>query len=163
VTVTVPVTPYPLLAEVATCLCEELGKYAPTCYCGLLQGGTEVAWDYCAACEGEDCGSAYVTVVAVEPYTSFGIADTMAQCETFYQAIVLVGVLRCLPVHEDGEPPTQEEMADSMLLTQQDMMAMLTAIRCCVPASTKIRGYTPLGPQGGCVGGQWQIVLDLEG
>jgi hypothetical protein len=41
------------------------------------------------------------------------------------------------------------------------MQSIQRAVRCCFSGNKVVFGtYQPLGPEGGCVGGLWQIALD---
>jgi hypothetical protein len=148
------------IMALASCVCEHVSAVAPLCWCGIYPGGLP-SWEYCGECSGGACGMAYVSVGSIEPYTTFGVGDPAATCDTMLQAVVSVGVVRCLPVVEGGLPD-EESMAQVALLMHADALAMREAIRCCAPADTILRSYTAAPAQGGCVGGEWEIILDLE-
>jgi len=156
----VPAAAAPLV-ELARCVCEKVSAQGcgSLCWCGIYPGGLP-AWDYCGECDGGSCGMAYVTVVAIEPYTTFGVGNPLAACASMLQAVVQIGVIRCLPVVEDGLP-SEEDLADVSIGLVADALAIREAVLCCTPSDTVLRSYTALPAQGGCVGGQWEIVLDL--
>lgn len=151
------------LLALVECLCSELEATGagPVCWCGLYPGGVP-AWDYCDSCDAGTCGMAYVSVVQVQPYTTFGAQDFQATCATGLQAVLRVGALRCLPLNDDGSLPAPADMAESALALHADALAIRAAVSCCLPASTILQGWTALPAQGGCTGGEWIVVLDLE-
>lgn len=151
------------LIELAECLCGQVAKLCgdDLCWCGLYPGG-QPSWDYCGGCEGDKCGMGYVTVVQVSPYTTLGVADvTVTKCDRPLQALVEVGVLRCVPVEESGLPDP-EVMADISLLLMADMEAIRNTVACCFTGDSVLQGYEALPVQGGCVGGRWRAVIGLD-
>jgi hypothetical protein len=152
----------PLLAALRDCVCEKVtAANGPVCWCGLYPGGLPV-WDYCGNCGGETCGMIYVSVARIEPYTSFGVGAQTGTCGSGLQAVVNIGTARCLPIEEDGALPGEEAMAEAVWTLHADAYAIREAVSCCTPADTILTGYTLLPAQGGCVGGQWGVILDLE-
>jgi hypothetical protein len=151
----------PILALLADCVCEQVAAGAgPVCSCSVYPGGVP-AWDFCDSC-GEACGQSYIAMASIEPYTTFGSAQPAVNCAYGLQMTVNVGTVRCFPVHEDGSPPTPEEMAEVSATLAADADAMLRAVECCLPADRIVVGYQALPAQGGCVGGQWTVVVDLD-
>jgi len=150
-----------VLTEISDCLCTAIKDATgqELCWCGIYPGG-QPAWDYCGSCEGDRCGMGYVTLQNMQPYTSFGQPLlALATCDVMFQAQIALGVLRCVPVSEEG--PSEDDM---YFIAQQlitDAEAMRYAALCCFKGDTILQGYEPLPPTGGCVGGQMVIMADL--
>ena len=104
----------------------------------------------------------YVAMDSASMYTSFGTPGVSAACDSLMQASVSLGVLRCMPMEEDGSLPSADEMADVALLLFADMMAIRKAALCCYEGDVQMYGYDSLGANGGCVGGQWRLMLALD-
>lgn len=153
---------WPAMLRLAECLCTELvaAGLPPTCLCSVLPGDA-VAADYVS----EDEGMAWVRLVSGYPYTAFPVADTAAATCLRPLAFELeVGALWCAPVFADsrGTPP---DMAAQFAATETQLAAMAAmhrAIVCCVPTERgtgALGAYTPVGPEGGVVGGVWSLFL----
>lgn len=151
-------------AALAECLCValEASGAGKTCFCGVV-GGESPAWDYCGECSGDTCGMGYITVQSVFPSSAFPEEEAYAKCSTPFAAAITVGALRCAPVmSENGDLPSEEEMAEAFLATNADMGAILEAIQCCDAFDDYALGsWTPLGPTGGCAGGEWTLTVAL--
>ena len=154
---------WPVLVSLAECLCQQItdsGLPEP-CFCGILPGGPEVAFDYCDSCEDGTCGQAWVRLGNVFPSTVFPAPQVdNAKCTSPLAFEVEVGIVRCAPaMGDEGQPPSLGDQFVTAQLAVADMMAMRRAILCCAN-STKGRdyylgAYSPIGPEGGCVGGSW--------
>jgi hypothetical protein len=153
-----------VLAELSDCLCVSLETVGagPTCFCGVV-GGESPAWDYCGECQGDKCGMGYITVQSVFPSSQFPEADPLTQCAAPFAAAITIGALRCYPsMSENGDLPTEDEMLEAFLATNADMGAMLEAIQCCSALEEYALGaWSPLGPTGGCAGGEWTLTVAL--
>lgn len=143
----------------ASCLCRE---FDDLCFCGVLAGAFPVL-DYCQACEGGNCGQAWVRLVTVLPTadTTGGVAFN--PCNTPLEATIEVGVARCAPgPDDDGDAPTMADQLSAAALQIEDMSKALRAIRCCDAYGSRdftIVQWQPFGPEGGCMGGAWAITL----
>lgn len=127
-----------------------------------LSPGAEVAWDNC--CEGG--GQLYVRVVQQYPSgRPFPSQDLSANsCSPLMRvALCAVGVIRCAhTLDSDGRPPTAAEMTGDTKATLRDAEALWDTLVCEVKPEVPgliVGAWTPLGPQGGCVGGEWQFYL----
>lgn len=153
-----------LVAALADCICVGLATdgAGPTCFCGFVAGEAP-AWDFCGECEGDKCGMGYITVTSVFPFTTFPNPAEDATCGWEMAATLKVGALRCHPtMGENGELPDVEEMAEAFLSVAADMGALLTAIQCCDAIKEhRIGEWSPLGPGGGCAGGEWTLTVAL--
>jgi len=153
---------WPLLTQLATCLCQELAASGlpEPCFCGVVPG--EIALDFCDGCADGSCGgTAWVNAVSMTPALTLGqIAAT--RCSVgLIDMVFQVGVVRCAPMPgEDGMPPTDAEYLSSAELQMADMAASLRAVVCCLEEQVPvIAGWTSYGPQGGCVGGVWTATV----
>lgn len=145
------------------CVCELLATTGagPACWCGFFPGA-EVSWDYCGQCEGGTCGMAYIRIV--EAYQSAAFPDpddTVTRCQSPLAVQLAVGALRCMPVEDDGSLPDPDAVMEASIGVIADMTAMWEAISCCDIGEYAVGNYTPLGPQGGCVGGEWLMWVSL--
>jgi hypothetical protein len=43
-----------------------------------------------------------------------------------------------------------------------DAFALYRALRCCQGVEVAAEAWTPVGPEGGCVGGQWTAYLAVD-
>ncbi|MFC9219930.1 hypothetical protein ACFT8W_03830 [Streptomyces hygroscopicus] len=85
---------------------------------------------------------------------------------------IIVTLLRCAPgPHEDGCPPSCDELNDAARILHVDAVTVYNAILCCLPgASTRRRGQRfvigqqrTIGPEGGCVGIEQRVTVALPG
>lgn len=158
---------YPILADLAYCLCQEyIAADETLCYCGV-EPATGVPINV-GECEGGACGAATVRLVRVYPSSRFPDADINGTCTTLLVAEVVVTVLRCVPVgHDDGSNPSALEYTHWAQQQYADMAAMRRAISCCFAGEHadldhRLLEYTPLSPQGGVGGGQWRLFVRQE-
>lgn len=144
-----------ILDDLATCLCSQIitDGSPPTCFCGVVPGD-EVAMDYAGDCN-DTCGMAWVRLVTAYPSTSVGVpVERPGNCAVGIGIDVVLGISRCIELGDNGEPPSQEDLAAGAVLQQADMMTMWRAISCCRTSKDwRIGSYTPFGPQGGLIGG----------
>jgi len=154
----------PKALELLSCVEETLSKYqAPVCRSFLAPGGSP-SWDTCCDC-GRGEGMAWVQIVSVGPTEAFpGIFQgAMRQPPPEFVLEMNVGILRCAAVLDDqGRAPSSEKMTADGMKVQRDRAIVAEAIRCCFleqadPGTFSIGSWTPLGPQGGCVGGTTSI------
>jgi hypothetical protein len=151
------------LTDLIECVCGLLateGAGEP-CWCGI-HPGAQVSWDYCSGgeCSSDMCGMAWVRPDLVFPYDSFPLPVVDPNCRKPLAWRVEVGALRCMPQPSTGELLTPVE---SMAVTWGqilDARAIHKALQCC-DVSVTVEGYTPVGPQGGCVGGFWVGYVDV--
>ena len=129
-----------------------------------LQPGSEVAWDDC------DCGgSLWVQLTGYAPKTAANLSRSAQPfCDVVgWQATLAVGRVQCVAVMTDsGKAPPAAQVSSDALKVVTDMREMLTAILCDVPELSgvkrvKLGSWSPLGPLGGCAGGQWTLTVEL--
>ena len=125
-----------------------------------LYSGSQVAWDDC--CEGQ----VWVRLVAMEPVTGDPRQNrAMGPCGVLmWRATIGVGILRCAAVlNDDGSAPSPTVLTAETLTMTSDMSALAQAISCSIPTNIKglmkmqVIRWDPLGPDGGCVGGEWTV------
>lgn len=156
--------PLPWISDLAlrlrTCLCDALVDNPP-CWCGVWPG-SEVPWDHCGECDGGSCGTAYVQVTNAFVSSEFPFPDTEGRCYAPMAYELTVGVVRCIPVaDEEGNLPSSGEILSSFLTNLDDQQAVWKAIQCCMgkDVTHTLGSWEPLGPQGGCVGGQFTVTV----
>jgi hypothetical protein len=155
-----------VMNDLVTCLCDGLkdAGLPDTCFCGVVPGEV-AAQEYTGSCD-DACGMAWVRLTAAYPSNSPGIPfETTGNCVVPLGADIEMGVTRCMTIGaEDGSPPTQDELGEATALQIMDMLAMRSAVLCCPSLTAKdyiLGPYTPFGPQGGLVGGTWQVSVGL--
>lgn len=159
---------YDLMVDIATCLCAQakVNGSPDFCFCGVLPGEVVVA-DYIGeGCTDDVCGMAWVRLVTGYPSSGVGrVNENVGNCSSELGIDLEIGMLRCLPVSDnDGEPPTPEEMLAATSQQTDDMFTMLQAVTCCSSLSSKdfiLSAYSPMGPDGGVVGGTFLVYLGL--
>lgn len=130
----------------------------------FIQVGGEVAWDDC--CDGQ----VWVRVRSINPSTvgaqRGGVVGDPCGFP-FWEVEVSVGIVRCVAVvDDDGVAPRPLVITEDAGQMLDDMAALQTAIQCCAPAIPTVQRlsigtWTPLGPLGGCAGGEWNATLLL--
>jgi len=157
----------PLMQALLDCAQERLDAHDRSCDRIALTPGSEVAWDEC--CEG----FLYVRLVTMFPTGNpFPQLDQRpGSCKpTMIGSTIAVGVLRCTPTQDSGggAPPAADLTANTLEVTA-DASILLEAIKCCLADLTDdqasnaqqivLGSWTPLGPEGVCVGGEWSITI----
>lgn len=85
---------------------------------------------------------------------------------------LMITLWRCTPLPTDqGCPPTPEELTDSAMQLNADLLAVQRGVLCCFSGTDTTQRHgrrwvmgqtTVLGPQGGCAGFQTSIVVALD-
>lgn len=78
-----------------------------------------------------------------------------------WQVTVELGVLRCWTFGDAAEGPTSDQYLQDTRRQLADMQAMRRAIVCCGEDWRPVE-YTPEGPEGTCLGGNWTATLLLD-
>lgn len=156
-----PITPW--VFALSQCVCHELSTTGagPTCWCGIYPGSL-ISWEYCGECGTDKCGMGYVRVAQGYPSDTFPLATLDPTCRHPLVWTVEVGALRCLPVLEDGEILSPDDMNMLAAEQMQDAHALYRALLCCEAPSVSLQGWQPLGPEGGCVGGMWTAYIGSD-
>jgi hypothetical protein len=85
-------------------------------------------------------------------------------------SVIGLGTLRCAStVDDNGKAPTPAVLTEEALGVTRDASILLEAIKCCVAPMVDdqeslvtqlvIGSWLPAGPDGGCVGGEWQLTV----
>lgn len=157
----------PLMQAVLTCAETQLDAHGRGVGRVLLSSGDAPAWDDC--CEGQ----LWVRLITMFPTGNpFPLPDVRAgSCKpTMLGSTLGVGVLRCAAVvDEAGNAPAADTITNEALGATADAMIVLEALKCCVGDLTDdqtsnalaimLGTWTPLGVEGGCVGGEWTLTL----
>jgi hypothetical protein len=127
--------------------------------------GNAVPVDYVGS--DESCGSmAWVRHISSYPSVRFPSSDvSLENCHSTLAHIIEMGIIRPTPIPEsDGsnvELPddvahlnTSLDLADDMILMKDSIARAAQSIDFAILGS-----YTPLGPEGGAVGGTWQVTV----
>lgn len=151
------------------CLCAQLADVSAPAACCCLMPGETVVWDDCSN------GQAWVRLAALYQTDQFPTATNGTRaCGGMegWAATFELGVIRCMPSpDETGALPTCEEYAETDRLVQADALAMLRTVMCCdwrtgcnlTGRRAVTGGWTPMGPEGGCVGGRLMVTVELSG
>lgn len=159
------------MADLATCLCAAIADPAnalpPVCFCGIIAG--DAPYDVAGGgnCDEDDedsgCGQAWVRLVTGYPSSSVGIADTEpGNCSKGFGYDIEIGIMRCFPTPDEGEPVDDVEMLAASQLQIADMLVMQQALLCCSSIdneNTVMGQYQPIGPEGTLLGGIWTISI----
>jgi hypothetical protein len=138
--------------QLEACVLDRLGK---RCTWGIV-AGADVALDGCQ-CD-DQCGQWWVAVTGIYPFTTFPNPDPAATCAAAIGASIQVGAVRCLAVPEGGDPLPRADHLAAFGSQMDDAFDLHAAIACCVKGYDVAVGvWTPIGPEGGCVGGYWTL------
>lgn len=147
---------YPLLTKALDCAVAALD---PPPERVAVYPGNEVAWDDC--CDGQ----VWSRLVSLAPTGS--TTTQQARCGVVLWLVTLaVGSLRCAAVvDEQGHAPLPTALSADSEQMALDCSALMVALECCLApqvASLRMLGWAPLGPQGGCVGGEWTFTVLMD-
>lgn len=154
------------LLALQDCLCEQVTKAAEdpdkitghVCLCSVITGDS-VPLDYCAGTCGQGrCGMAWVRLEGIQPLEGESAAPGCPQPLT---AFIEMGIVRCSQTSVSGRSlPGEDDHLRETLIALEDIQIMRRAIACC-ELRTTVMNYTPMGPEGGCVGGTWNLLVDI--
>lgn len=133
----------------------------------FINPGIEVPWDNCCEDEGQLWARVTQRVPTATGRTAYPAPATSgSNCPPGIWATTIgVGALRCAhTVNDNGDPPSAGEMTLDAVDMLQDAAVIEHAVTCCFnnsPALHRLNltGWTPLGPEGGCVGGEWLMTI----
>lgn len=152
---------YPKMLHLSADLCTEIRESGlpEPCMCGPLPGAN-VAWDT-GDCDGD--GMAWVRLVNAGPFPP---QAAPTPCGTRMAFTLEMGVVRTFEMPEDGEAPSDEEYLAMVKLQAADMAAMRRAVCRFLDRDedyqVALGPYLPQGPNGGMVGGTWQLSVVVE-
>lgn len=159
-----PVAPPNLLQEALVAFTGCIGEaLEDICSYGLTIGETYVPFDPDPEddCEVEEvlCSQAWVRVANVTPVGSEGWSG---DCGTVMRLDLEVGVLRCVPIEEDGEAPAATDVLLAALQSMEDMQKIYcAAMECEVWNSIESGSWVPSGPLGAQYGGMWSFTVEI--
>ena len=145
-----------VVIELADCLCQEIKKreMPEPCFCGVLPGD-DAPFIYCNVCQG---GQAWTRLVGVGT-PSGDMELPLNNCVGMMAVQIEMGMVSgFLGIDDDGEPIGMGANFAAFERQIDEMDAMFTALTCCdLTIQEKVSGlsYTPVGPEGGCLGGIW--------
>jgi hypothetical protein len=156
---------WPFLEDLAAELqveIEDSGLKEP-CWIGVLPGAL-VALDYCGSC-GSKCGMAWVRLSAINEWVDeTGVAD-FSRCASLFTATFEMGIVRChQTLDESGNPMSMTYQSEATRVQLAEMAAMKRVLLCSSLMANRnvtLGGYQPIGPDGGCVGGSWSVLVDM--
>lgn len=152
---------WPRLLELLDCLCTRINDSAldPVCVCEAMPG-MNVALDYalggCSA--GGADGMAWVRLTSIYMTSNFPAQlQGTVRCDNAEVAFAFeMGIIRSMPLGDDeGNPPPLEMMLAATERQVSEAMLIANAILCCYDTDVAMGTYTPIGPEGGAVGGRW--------
>ena len=127
----------------------------------LVQVGQEVAWDDC--CDGQ----VWTRLISITPMEGGGRAPNALCGVTAWQATIGVGTIRCVSVVDDrGVAPLASMITGEAEQMALDLQALQQVILCTLGTLPNVHrvtvgNWTPLGPLGGCAGGEWTVDVIL--
>ena len=126
--------------------------------------GLSVPWDECCPCSNYREGQAWVRISQVQATDAFPGGAGPHRCAPKQYAVDLaVGVLRCAHTIDDaGNAPSASTITDDAGKVSRDRAILRDAIigpyfGDLEPGDAVLRTWSPLGPSGGCVGGEWTL------
>lgn len=131
------------------------GPRPPADVCSRTRDGDGQAW----------VGVAGVWPTGESPFPSQNTSPT--PCRRAELAVELrVGVLRCAArIADDGTPPAASLVGEDAALQAVDMLTLYQTIVCTLDAwdvdLMMVGRWVPLGPEGGCVGGEWPVTIPI--
>lgn len=150
----------PVLDDILGCVtaafddCEDTFGF---CRSGVVAGVP--AWDDCCDC-GRGEGQLWVRVADWTPDPEF-TQPGVSKCAQTTLVTVGIGALRCVPtLSETGEAPSAAEEAVAAYKIYLDAQVIHSAVMCCVTERVW-QGWTPLGFDGGCGGGEHLFQVPL--
>lgn len=160
---------WPLLSSLLQETAAVFDDYGAGVCRAFVSPGETPAWDVCCPCDSDREGQLWVAVQRFFPVRSFPSQEGALRCRPeAYAAEITMGALRCAAtVDESGEPPSGETLTLEAAKVSRDRVLMQDALLCrwpadLLPGGLVLRGWRPLGPQGGCVGGLWEATIAVS-
>lgn len=155
----------PKLQSFLACVCAELAAAGrPVCQCCIVWGDTRPPADFCDCSCAAGSGQAFVRLVRLDPQATAN-RTAMMKCQPLrVRAWIEAGVYRCVPVGDNGQPPTCEERTESAWGFIRDARALRQAVACCDALKRdriEFMSQDPYTVSGGCSGIGIQFTVDL--
>lgn len=133
---------------------EALGYLSTPVHRVFVAPAAEVAWDDCCG------GSLYVRVADIVPVRGKPLADGSPCALIGWDVTFALGTVRCAETVDDrGRAPRATALTADALVLTQDAADLGQFLQCRV-AVQNLR-WTALGPEGGCMSGEWTFMLRL--
>jgi hypothetical protein len=117
------------------------------------QPGEQVAWDEC--CDGQLWGR----VVLIQPGPIQPKGNGLPCGIPWFNVVLGLGIIRCVAsVSDKGKVPSASAITDDGAQMLLDL-ATLQEVMLCTGYTTNVLAWTPLGPEGGCAGGEWTFTI----
>lgn len=135
--------------------------------CSLaVQPGNAIAFDF-ALCDDEGReGMGWVLLQSAFPSNRLPTPVAgVTSCATDTGLTCQVGIIRAMPISDDGEPPDDATYLALAERQMTEMEVIRSAIVCYYGKGRDVAlgAYTPTGPQGAAIGGFWTCTLSLWG
>ncbi|UDL16224.1 hypothetical protein SEA_KOZIE_28 [Microbacterium phage Kozie] len=119
------------------------------------QPGEEVAWDGC--CDGQLA----LRVISIDLASPQANGQGLVCGGNWWNVRVGLSLIRCVGVVNDkGAPPTAARINADGSQMLADIAALQEVVMCAgYTAAAPAPVWQPLGPQGGCAGGEWQFTV----
>lgn len=158
-------TAFDRLSLLRDCLCQQVidDGSPPLCFCEVVPGEAAVAEYF--QCTAACTGMGWVRLVSAYPATAVGTPDAqIGNCGKETGLDVELGIMRCQQglITRDGRPVPASVVSEAAAQQMLDMETMFRAIVCCTTLNGKdfiVGAYTPLGPEGGIVGGSLAVSI----
>lgn len=149
------------LTQLADCLC---GTFADAdvdelCFCGIVPGAA-IAYDYIDRECPDTSGMAWVRLSTQYATRSFPQQlVTSTPCGAEIAVVADLGVIRNIPLGDNGEPPDAAVMQAVAENQVNEAALMRKAVTCCLGDGVILGQYVPVGPDGGAVGGYFTVSI----
>lgn len=154
---------YPLLVELAGCLCTQLEAAGlETCFCGLVTGSSVDI----SRVHPDTGGQGWVRLASIGPLpnTQTGVSN-VGPCGTQFLATIEVGYADCYPINDMGESLSLEQELEATQRLMAGAAAAKRAAYCCGWVKNKRRlqagEFAPGGPEGGVIWGTWTVSVEV--
>lgn len=119
------------------------------------QPGEEVAWDGC--CDGQLA----MRLIALDLSAPQSNAQGLICGGKWWNVRLGLSLIRCVGVVSDkGTPPTAERITNDGAQMLADIATIQDVVMCLgKTTAAPAPAWVPLGPSGGCAGGEWQFTV----
>lgn len=162
----------PIAERLLACVCNALEDSAggAVCDCCVHPGPASPPMDFCDGPSGGGNGQAWVTYNRIFPAAARfpnQLFDVEACNINSWGVELAAGVYRCVSSLDDvGNPPSCAQTSADATMLLSDAAALRQALVCCFPEGRDtvavVGDYTPIGPQGGCAGGQMTVTVQFN-